>query len=153
MWPFSSRVYQSVLTPASTATSSRRRPGTCGRHGESNLLRHDSCPPAGEEVPDLGAVVGFGRHADHSTAGSRPVGVELLPDSRNPSNGHGGAWQAIGMGLFLVTGNPGSGKSAMVGELTRLGQIALDADDAIAGWETQSGLSVEQPEAPPTSGC
>src|SRR5687768_2920147 len=28
MWPFSSRVYQSVLTPARTATSSRRRPGT-----------------------------------------------------------------------------------------------------------------------------
>src|SRR5215207_4997708 len=28
MWPFSSRVYQSVLTPARTATSSRRNPGT-----------------------------------------------------------------------------------------------------------------------------
>src|SRR3954447_17431330 len=28
MWPFSSRMYQSVLTPASTATSSRRSPGT-----------------------------------------------------------------------------------------------------------------------------
>ena len=50
------------------------------------------------------------------------------------------------MGLFLITGNPGSGKSAMVGELTRLGQIALDTDDTIAGWETESGLSVEQPE-------
>ena len=35
----------------------------------------------------------------------------------------------------------------MVGELTRLGQIALDADDTIAGWETESGLTVEQPEA------
>jgi predicted ATPase len=50
------------------------------------------------------------------------------------------------MGLFLITGNPGSGKSAMVGELTRLGQIALDTDDTIAGWRTESGLSVEQPE-------
>ncbi|GAA2524596.1 hypothetical protein Ahu01nite_085920 [Winogradskya humida] len=28
MCPFSSRVYHSVLTPASTATSSRRNPGT-----------------------------------------------------------------------------------------------------------------------------
>src|SRR5215218_7414968 len=28
MWPFSSRVYHSVLTPARTATSSRRSPGT-----------------------------------------------------------------------------------------------------------------------------
>src|SRR6266480_1481934 len=28
MWPFSSRMYQSVLTPAITATSSRRSPGT-----------------------------------------------------------------------------------------------------------------------------
>ena len=50
------------------------------------------------------------------------------------------------MGLFLITGNPGSGKSAMVGELTRLGQIALDTDDTIAGWETEAGLSVEQPD-------
>ena len=52
------------------------------------------------------------------------------------------------MAAFLITGNPGSGKTAMVGELTRLGYAALDTDDTIAGWETESGLAVVQPEQP-----
>ena len=52
------------------------------------------------------------------------------------------------MGAFLVTGNPGSGKTAMVEELTRLGHAAVDTDDTISGWETGSGLAVEEPEQP-----
>jgi hypothetical protein len=52
------------------------------------------------------------------------------------------------MSAFLVTGNPGSGKTAMVGELTRLGYLAVDTDLAIARWETESGVVVEQPEQP-----
>jgi energy-coupling factor transporter ATP-binding protein EcfA2 len=36
----------------------------------------------------------------------------------------------------LVTGNPGSGKTTMVTELTRLGYTAVDADLEIAGWES-----------------
>jgi hypothetical protein len=35
----------------------------------------------------------------------------------------------------LITGNPGSGKTTMVAELTRLGYAAVDADDHIARWE------------------
>jgi dephospho-CoA kinase len=35
----------------------------------------------------------------------------------------------------LITGNPGSGKTTMAAELTRLGQPAIDADDEIARWE------------------
>jgi hypothetical protein len=35
----------------------------------------------------------------------------------------------------LITGNPGSGKTTMVAELTRLGCDAIDADDEIARWE------------------
>lgn len=34
----------------------------------------------------------------------------------------------------LITGNPGSGKTAMVAELTRLGYAAVDTDDEVAGW-------------------
>ena len=36
----------------------------------------------------------------------------------------------------LVTGNPGSGKTTMATELTRLGYSAVDADVEIAGWES-----------------
>ena len=60
MWPFSSRVYQSVLTPARTATSSRRRPGhpTAAAAGQQpGLLGRDPGAAAGEEVADVGAVV------------------------------------------------------------------------------------------------
>jgi dephospho-CoA kinase len=35
----------------------------------------------------------------------------------------------------LITGNPGSGKTTMVAELTRLGYPALDADEEIARWK------------------
>jgi hypothetical protein len=37
--------------------------------------------------------------------------------------------------VVLVTGNPGSGKTTMVTELTRLGYAAVDADLEVAGWE------------------
>lgn len=35
----------------------------------------------------------------------------------------------------LITGNPGSGKTSLVAELTGLGHDAIDADDEIADWE------------------
>jgi energy-coupling factor transporter ATP-binding protein EcfA2 len=38
--------------------------------------------------------------------------------------------------VVLVTGNPGSGKTTMVTELTRLGYAAVDADLEVAGWES-----------------
>jgi hypothetical protein len=34
----------------------------------------------------------------------------------------------------LITGNPGSGKTTIAVELTRLGHAAIDADDEIARW-------------------
>ncbi len=40
-----------------------------------------------------------------------------------------------GRRTVLITGNPGSGKTTMAGELTRLGHHAIDADDEIARWE------------------
>ena len=40
-----------------------------------------------------------------------------------------------GRRTVLITGNPGSGKTAMAAELIRLGHDAIDADDAIARWE------------------
>ena len=40
-----------------------------------------------------------------------------------------------GRRTVLITGNPGSGKTAMVAELIRLGHDAIDADDEIARWE------------------
>jgi len=48
------------------------------------------------------------------------------------------------MTAFLITGNPGSGKTSVATELTRLGYTAVDADD-LAGWETVAGQKVEQP--------
>jgi adenylate kinase family enzyme len=48
------------------------------------------------------------------------------------------------MGAFLITGNPGSGKTTMAAELARLGLAAVDTDQ-IAGWETASGDQVSQP--------
>jgi broad-specificity NMP kinase len=49
------------------------------------------------------------------------------------------------MAAFLITGNPGSGKTAVALELTRCGFTAVDADE-FAGWETEAGISVSQPE-------
>ena len=49
------------------------------------------------------------------------------------------------MGAFLITGNPGSGKTTVALELSRRGFAALDTDE-IAGWETPTGVPVSQPE-------
>ena len=43
-----------------------------------------------------------------------------------------------GMSAFLITGNPGSGKTTIARELSRRGLIAVDADDT-AHWETTAG--------------
>ena len=48
------------------------------------------------------------------------------------------------MGTFLVTGNPGSGKTAIADELRRRGQVAVDADQ-FAGWHCATGAEVEEP--------
>ncbi|WP_250005660.1 hypothetical protein [Actinoplanes sp. M2I2] len=48
------------------------------------------------------------------------------------------------MRAFLITGNPGSGKSTLAAELSRRGQVAIDADD-LASWEDDSGVAVESP--------
>ena len=57
------------------------------------------------------------------------------------------------MPAFLVTGNPGSGKSALVKELRRRGLSAIDPDhDAeLSYWEDEAGhrvLLVDGPRAP-----
>jgi dephospho-CoA kinase len=49
------------------------------------------------------------------------------------------------MSAFLITGNPGSGKTTIARELSRRGLIAVDADET-AHWETNSGVPVSQPE-------
>lgn len=54
-----------------------------------------------------------------------------------------------GMAVVLITGNPGSGKTAITRELTRLGQAALDADE-IAHHETHAGVRADS-AAEPTS--
>jgi hypothetical protein len=48
------------------------------------------------------------------------------------------------MPAFLVTGNPGSGKSALAMELVRRGLAAIDADDdpELAHWEDAAGRRV-----------
>ena len=51
------------------------------------------------------------------------------------------------MRAYLVTGNPGSGKSMVRRELSRRGLITVDTDD-LAFWEDSEGLQVEQPNAP-----
>ena len=51
------------------------------------------------------------------------------------------------MPAYLITGNPGSGKTTVALELTRRGFTALDTDD-IAGWENDEGHAVSQPDHP-----
>jgi hypothetical protein len=54
------------------------------------------------------------------------------------------------MPAFLVTGNPGSGKSALAGELVRRGLAAIDPDDdpELAHWEDAAGRRVSGPPWP-----
>lgn len=49
------------------------------------------------------------------------------------------------MAAYLITGNPGSGKTSVALELAGRGFTALDTDE-IAGWETATGVSVDQPD-------
>jgi adenylate kinase family enzyme len=49
------------------------------------------------------------------------------------------------MPAFLITGNPGSGKTTVALEMTRRGFTALDTDE-LADWETTNGVPVRQPE-------
>jgi hypothetical protein len=51
------------------------------------------------------------------------------------------------MRAYLITGNPGSGKSSLAAELARRGLIARDADD-LASWEDSAGIAVDQPPDP-----
>lgn len=51
------------------------------------------------------------------------------------------------MPAYLITGNPGSGKTTVALELTERGLTALDTDE-IAGWETAEGRAVGQPDHP-----
>jgi dephospho-CoA kinase len=48
------------------------------------------------------------------------------------------------MRAFLITGNPGSGKSSLAAELSRRGLVAIDTDD-LAYWEDSDGLRVDRP--------
>jgi hypothetical protein len=54
------------------------------------------------------------------------------------------------MPAFLVTGNPGSGKSELARELTRRGVLAVDPDDdpCLAHWEDAAGHQVNGPALP-----
>jgi hypothetical protein len=55
------------------------------------------------------------------------------------------SWQAGAVRAYLITGNPGSGKSTLAVELSRRGEMALDADE-LAWWADCSGMPVEPPE-------
>lgn len=54
------------------------------------------------------------------------------------------------MPAFLVTGNPGSGKSELARELTRRGVLAIDPDDdpGLAHWKDAAGHQVNGPALP-----
>ena len=54
------------------------------------------------------------------------------------------------MPAFLVTGNPGSGKSALARELRRRGLVAIDPDEdpELAHWEDAAGRRVSGPPRP-----
>jgi len=49
------------------------------------------------------------------------------------------------MSAFLITGNPGSGRTTITDELSRRGLVAVDTDQS-AHWETTSGVPVSRPE-------
>jgi hypothetical protein len=51
---------------------------------------------------------------------------------------------------FLVTGNPGSGKSALADELGRRGLLAIDPDydPELSYWEDKGGRRIEGPQRP-----
>ena len=54
------------------------------------------------------------------------------------------------MPVFLVTGNPGSGKTALAHELARRGLRAIDPDDdpELSHWEDPAGRWVDGPPRP-----
>ena len=54
------------------------------------------------------------------------------------------------MPAFLVTGNPGSGKSELARELTRRGVSAIDPDDdpGLTHWKDAAGYQVNGPALP-----
>jgi hypothetical protein len=54
------------------------------------------------------------------------------------------------MPAFLITGNPGSGKSALGRELTRRGSLAIDPDHdpELSHWEDAAGHRVRGPQRP-----
>lgn len=54
------------------------------------------------------------------------------------------------MAAFLVTGNPGSGKSALARELARRGVLAIDPDDdpQLSYWQDAAGRRVCGPPCP-----
>ena len=54
------------------------------------------------------------------------------------------------MSAFLVTGNPGSGKTTLAAELARRGLIAIDPDyDAkLSYWEDDTGACTQKSEGP-----
>jgi len=54
------------------------------------------------------------------------------------------ACQTCAVAAYLVTGNPGSGKSMMMAELTRRGFQAMDTDE-IAGWVDDDDRPAVQP--------
>jgi hypothetical protein len=54
------------------------------------------------------------------------------------------------MPAFLITGNPGSGKSALAGELTRRGLLAIDPDHdpELSYWEDATGQRISLADGP-----
>jgi len=70
-----------------------------------------------------------------------PGGRQVRPSWAEPS---GTADRLVFVAVVLITGNPGSGKTELARELSRLGCTALDADE-IAHWESADGRAVEPP--------